>query len=73
MRLDGREGLGFTREQLAKRAKVTSAYVSMMEAGEASSGAPNHGELMHGARRDGRDNAITWHLIHVLGKLERQG
>jgi hypothetical protein len=32
-----------------------------------------HGELMHGALRDGQDNAITWHLIHVLEKLERDG
>jgi hypothetical protein len=31
-----------------------------------------HGELMHGALRDGQDNAITWHLIHVLDKLERE-
>lgn len=30
-----------------------------------------HGELMHGALRDGQDNAITWHLIHVLEKLEK--
>jgi len=30
-----------------------------------------HGELLHGAMRDGQDNAITWHLIHVLEKLER--
>jgi hypothetical protein len=30
-----------------------------------------HGELMHGALRDGNDNAITWHLIHVLEKLEK--
>jgi hypothetical protein len=30
-----------------------------------------HGELIHGALRDGQDNAITWHLIHVLEKLER--
>jgi hypothetical protein len=30
-----------------------------------------HGKLMHGALRDGQDNAITWHLIHVLEKLER--
>jgi hypothetical protein len=30
-----------------------------------------HGELMHGALRDGQDNAITWHLIQVLEKLER--
>jgi transcriptional regulator with XRE-family HTH domain len=29
-----REGLGLTREQLAKKAKVTTAYVSMMEAGK---------------------------------------
>jgi hypothetical protein len=29
-----------------------------------------HGELMHGALRDGQDNAITWRLIHVLEKLE---
>jgi hypothetical protein len=29
-----------------------------------------HGELMHGALRDGNSNAITWHLIHVLEKLE---
>lgn len=28
-----REGLGLTREQIAKKAKVTTAYVSMMEAG----------------------------------------
>lgn len=28
-----------------------------------------HGELMHGALRDGQENAITWHLIHVLEKL----
>jgi len=30
-----------------------------------------HGELMHGALRDGNQNAITWHLIHVLQKLEK--
>ena len=30
-----------------------------------------HGELLHGALRDGQDNAITWHLIHVLEKLEK--
>jgi hypothetical protein len=30
-----------------------------------------HGELMHGALRDGQDNAITWHLIHVLEELEK--
>ena len=30
-----------------------------------------HGELMHGVLRDGNQNAITWHLIHVLEKLER--
>ena len=30
-----------------------------------------HGELMHGALRDRQENAITWHLIHVLEKLER--
>jgi XRE family transcriptional regulator of biofilm formation len=29
-----REGLGLAREQLAKKAKVTTAYVSMMEAGK---------------------------------------
>jgi transcriptional regulator with XRE-family HTH domain len=29
-----REAQGLTREQLAKRAKVTTAYVSMMEAGK---------------------------------------
>jgi transcriptional regulator with XRE-family HTH domain len=29
-----REGLGLTREQLAKKAKITTAYVSMMEAGK---------------------------------------
>jgi transcriptional regulator with XRE-family HTH domain len=29
-----REGLGLIREQLAKKAKVTTAYVSMMEAGK---------------------------------------
>jgi hypothetical protein len=31
-----------------------------------------HGELMHGALRDGQDNAVTWHLIQVLEKLERE-
>jgi hypothetical protein len=37
-------------------------------------GAPYHfhGELMHGALRDGQENAITWHLIHVLEKLEKE-
>jgi hypothetical protein len=30
-----------------------------------------HGKLMHGALRDGNQNAITWHLIHVLEKLEK--
>ena len=29
-----REVLGLTREQLAKKARVTTAYVSMMEAGK---------------------------------------
>ena len=29
-------------------------------------------ELMHGALRDGQENAITWHLIHVLEKLEKE-
>jgi transcriptional regulator with XRE-family HTH domain len=29
-----REGLGLTREQLATKAKVTTAYVSMLEAGK---------------------------------------
>lgn len=33
----------------------------------------SHGELMHGALRDGQENAITWRLIHVLEKLEREG
>jgi hypothetical protein len=32
-----------------------------------------HGELMRGAVRDGNQNVITWHLIHVLEKLERGG
>ncbi len=31
-----------------------------------------HGELMHGALKDRQDNAITWHLIHVLEKLEQE-
>jgi hypothetical protein len=31
-----------------------------------------HGELMHGALRDRQENAITWHLIHVLEKLEKE-
>jgi transcriptional regulator with XRE-family HTH domain len=31
---DRREATGLTREQLAKKAKVTTAYVSMMEAGK---------------------------------------
>lgn len=30
-----------------------------------------HGELIHGALRDDNENAITWHLIHVLEKLEK--
>ena len=30
-----------------------------------------HGELMHGALRDGQENAITWNLIHVLEELEK--
>jgi hypothetical protein len=30
-----------------------------------------HGELMHGALRDGNQNTLTWHLIHVLEKLEK--
>jgi len=30
------------------------------------------GELMHGALRDGQGNAITWHLIQVLKKLETE-
>jgi hypothetical protein len=29
-----------------------------------------HGELIHGALRDRQENAITWHPIHVLEKLE---
>jgi hypothetical protein len=29
-----------------------------------------HGELIHGALRDGNQNAITWHLIQVREKLE---
>jgi len=32
----------------------------------------SHGELMHGAIRDGQENAITWHLIHVLEELEKE-
>jgi hypothetical protein len=30
-----------------------------------------HGELMHGALRDGQDDAIAWHLIQVLAELEQ--
>jgi hypothetical protein len=30
-----------------------------------------HCELMLGAVRDRQENAITWHLIHVLEKLEK--
>ena len=30
-----------------------------------------HGELMHGALRDGQENAVTWNLIHVLEELEK--
>jgi len=30
-----------------------------------------HGELMQVAVRDRNDNTITWHLIHVLEKLEK--
>jgi hypothetical protein len=32
-----------------------------------------HGELMLGALRDRQENAVTWHLTHVLEKLERDG
>jgi hypothetical protein len=31
-----------------------------------------HGKLMHGALRDGQENAVTWHLIQVLEKLEQE-
>ncbi len=31
-----------------------------------------HGELMHGALRDGQDNPITRHLIQVLEQLEKE-
>jgi hypothetical protein len=31
-----------------------------------------HGELMLGALRDRQENAITWHLIHVLEMLEKE-
>jgi hypothetical protein len=31
-----------------------------------------HGKLLHGALRDGQENAVTWHLIHVLEKLEKE-
>lgn len=27
--------------------------------------------VMHGALRDGNQNALAWHLIHVLEKLEQ--
>jgi hypothetical protein len=30
------------------------------------------GELMYGALRDGQENTIIWHLIHVLEKLEKE-
>lgn len=30
-----------------------------------------HGELMHGALREGQENATVWHLLHVLDKLEK--
>lgn len=30
------------------------------------------GELMPGALRDGQENAITWHPIHVLEKVEKE-
>jgi len=31
-----------------------------------------HGELMRVAVRDRSENTITWHLIHVLEKLEKE-
>jgi hypothetical protein len=31
-----------------------------------------HGELIQVALRDRNDNTITWHLIHVLEKLEKE-
>jgi hypothetical protein len=31
----------------------------------------SHGELMKAALYLENDNAITWHLIHVLEKLEK--
>jgi hypothetical protein len=30
-----------------------------------------HGELMQVAVRDRNENTITWHLIHVLEKVEQ--
>ena len=30
------------------------------------------GESMHGALRDRQESAITWHLIHLLEKLEKE-
>jgi hypothetical protein len=30
-----------------------------------------HGEPMHGALRDGNQNALSWQLIHVLEKVEK--
>jgi hypothetical protein len=32
----------------------------------------SHGELMQVALRDRNDNAITWHLIHVLESWRRR-
>lgn len=32
-----------------------------------------HWELMHGTLRDSQENAITWRLIQVLEKLEKEG
>jgi hypothetical protein len=31
-----------------------------------------HGEMTLGALRDRQENAITWHPIHVLEKLEKE-
>ena len=36
-----REGLGLIREQLAKKAKVTTAYVSMIEAAKRKNPSPD--------------------------------
>lgn len=80
----GGVGAGLTEERIRKRerdrsqlfkltrpeALLAPANVIPCSYGISQCGVP--GELMHGAVRDDQDNALTWHLIHGLEKLEKE-